>query len=374
MADPIYLDHNATTPVLPEVLEAMLPYLQRHFGNPSSAHLFGQRARRAVEDAREQVASLLQCRPDEILFTSGGTESCNLAIRGLAMDDRRHFVTSSIEHPATERPCRLLAAQGSDVSWIAVDADGRLRLDELAAALRDDTRLVTVMHASNELGTIQPLAEIAALAHARGARVHTDAAQSVGKIPTLVGTLDVDLLTVAGHKLYAPKGIGALYVRDGTPLRPLMLGAGHERGLRPGTENVASIVGLGAACDLARRTLDGEARRVQQLRDRLWLRLRAAIPALAHNGHAEHRLPGTLSVRFPGVRGSAVLAAATGIAASTGSACHEGGEAPSSVLLAIGLDPDVALGTVRLSLGRMTTAVEVDRAADELAAAHRALV
>jgi cysteine desulfurase len=373
MADPIYLDHNATTPVLPEVLEAMLPYLRQHFGNPSSGHVFGQRSRRAVEDARGQVASLLDCRADEILFTSGGTESNNLAVRGLAPGARHHVVTSTIEHPAIERPCRLLAEQGATISWIPVDADGRLRLDALDAELRDDTGLVTIIHANNELGTIQPIAEIAALAHARGAFVHTDAAQSVGKIPTLVSALGVDLLSVAGHKLYAPKGVGALYVRDGTPLRPVVRGAGHERGLRPGTENVASIVGLGAACELARRSLDVEACRVQQLRDRLWLRLRREIPELVVNGHAEYRLPNTLSVRFPRVRASAVLAAAPGVAASTGSACHEGGEAPSSVLLAIGLDPDRALETVRLSLGRMTTLIEVDHAADELARAHHAL-
>jgi cysteine desulfurase len=367
-ADPIYLDHNATTPVLPEVVEAMLPFLRDHFGNPSSTHLYGARARAAVEDARERVASLLRCQPEEVCFTSGGTEANNLAIRGTAaaVPARRHLVTSTVEHPATAKPCALLERAGYAVTRVGVDQTGRVAPEEVTAALRADTLLVTIMHANNEVGTVQPIAEVARLAHARGALVHTDAAQSVGKIVTAVDVLEVDLLSVAGHKLYAPKGVGALYVRRGTPLEPLLLGAGHEHGLRPGTENVASIVGLGRACEIAGRDLEREAARVRTLRDRLWARLRDAVPGVALNGHATERLPNTLNLRFPGVRGSAVLGAAPSVAASTGSACHEGGETASAVLLAMKIDPDAALGSVRLSLGRRTTEEDVGRAAQAL--------
>ncbi len=356
-ADPVYLDHNATTPVHPEVIEAMLPYLREHFGNPSSSHVFGQRAHVAVERAREQVAELLGCTADEILFTSGGTEANNLAIRGVAdlAGERRHIVTSSVEHPATARPCAYLEAHGFEVTRAGVDAYGLVRLDDLRPFVRGDTALVTVMLAQNETGTLMPVREIADLAHARGALMHTDAAQAVGKIPTRADDLGVDLLSIAGHKLYAPKGVGALYVRRHARLSPVLLGAGHERGLRPGTENVAAIVALGQACALARRDLDLEASRQRALRDELWESLRAAVPGIRLNGHPEQRLPNTLNVAFPCVRGSAVLGAAPELAASTGSACHEGGETPSAVLLAMGLDSETALGAVRLSLGRGTT-------------------
>jgi cysteine desulfurase len=369
-ADPIYLDHNATTPLLPEVVEAMLPYLREHFGNPSSGHVYGRRAHDAVEQARAQVAALLGGAPDEVVFTASGTEANNLAIRGVAEAcgaRRRHVVTSVVEHPATARPCAWLEQQGFEVARLPVDRAGQVQADDLGAFVRDDTALVTVMLANNETGTIMPLRALAAPARARGALVHTDAAQAVGKIPVQVDELGVDLLSIAGHKLYAPKGVGALYVRRGTPLRPVLLGAGHERGLRPGTEAVPAVVGLGAACARALADQAAEAARLQTLRDELWRLLAAAVPGLRLNGHPTARLPNTLNVAFPGVSGSAVLAAAPAVAASTGSACHEGAETASAVLLAMGLDPAVALGAVRLSLGRGTTAPQVEAAARALA-------
>jgi cysteine desulfurase len=371
-AAPIYLDHNATTPILPVVVEAMLPFLREHFGNPSSGHPYGQRAQQAVVRAREQVAALLGCAPDEVVFTGGGTEANNLAIRGVAAAvgaARRHLVTSVVEHPATARPCDHLEVHGFAVARAPVDAHGQVVPAALDGLLRDDTALVTIMLANNETGTVMPLAALAAAARGRGALVHTDAAQAVGKLPVRVDDLGVDLLSVAGHKLYAPKGVGALYVRRGTPLAPVLLGAGHERGLRPGTENVAGIVGLGAACAAALADGPREAARVRRLRDELWARLRAAVPGLVLNGHPTERLPNTLNVAFPGVAGSAVLAAAPEVAASTGSACHEGAETASAVLLAQGLAPAVALGAVRLSLGRGTTPDEVAAAAAALARA-----
>jgi cysteine desulfurase len=371
--DPIYIDHNATTPVHPAVVEAMLPFLREHFGNPSSGHVYGQRAKRAVDHARQQVASLLACQPDEILFTSGGTEANNLAIRGglELSSSRRHIVTSTVEHPATARPCELVERQGAEVTRLPVDSMGRVQADTARAFVRGDTALVTIMLAQNETGVLMPIAEIASLVHERGALIHTDAAQAVGKVPTQVAELGVDLLTIAGHKLYAPKGVGALFVRRGVRLSPVLLGAGHERGLRPGTENVASIVGLGVACELATADLDGEANRQRQLRDELWSALRKAIPGISLNGHPTERLPNTLNVSFPGVRGSAILAAAPEVAASTGSACHEGGETPSAVLTAMGLDADKALGAVRLSLGRSTTEAQIGEVAAALEQAWR---
>ena len=372
MTDPIYLDHNATTPLLPEVVDAMLPYLREHFGNPSSGHVYGTRARDAVARAREQVAALLGCDDDEMVFTSGGTEANNLAIRGVAeaREERRHVVTTSIEHPATERPCAWLERHGLE-RHASAGGRGRACARRTTRPSTGDTALVTVMHSNNETGVLQPIAELAALAHAAGAVVHTDAAQSVGKVRIRVRELGVDLLSVAGHKLYAPKGVGALYVKRGTPLVPFALGAGHERGLRPGTENVASIVGLGVACELASRDLDVVAARMRALRDALWERLSAAVPGLALNGHRELRLPNTLNVRFPGASGDAVLAGAPEIAASTGSACHEGHDVASAVILAMGVAPEDALGSVRLTLGRSTTEDDVARAADALIGSWR---
>lgn len=373
--DPIYLDHNATTPVLPEVVDAMLPYLLEHFGNPSSTHIYGARARSAVARAREQVAALLGCDPDEVLFTSGGTEANNLAIRGVAeaLETRSHIVTTVIEHPATAAPCAWLKKRGRRVTRVGVDADGRARVEAARAAIGCDTALVTLMHSNNETGVLQPVTEFAALAHAAGAIAHTDAAQSIGKVRVNVRELDVDLLSVAGHKCYAPKGVGALYVKRGTPLAPFVLGAGHESGLRPGTENVASIVGLGAACAIAARDLDAVASRVRALRDLLWQQLADAVPGLALNGHRDLRLPNTLNVRFARASGNALLARAGEVAASTGSACHAGHDSAPAVVVAMGVAPADALGSVRLTLGRSTTEVDVGRAADALIRSWREL-
>jgi len=371
----VYLDYNATTPLLPEVVDAMLPYLREHFGNPSSEHEIGRRARTAVEDARQRVATLLGCSSESIVFTSGGTEANNLAIRGVteARPDRRHVVTSVIEHPATANPCRWLERHGHRVSWLGVDGGGRVQVHDVEGALMADTAIVTVMHANNETGVVQPIAEIARAAQRHGAIVHTDAAQSIGKIPINVDALGVDLLSIAGHKLYAPKGVGALFVRPGTPLAPFVLGAGHERGIRPGTENVASIVGLGVACEIACRDMAAWTTRVRRLRDELWTLLRDRVPGLALNGHAQERLPNTLNVRFPLVSGSSLLAAAPEIAASTGSACHDGQESASAVILAMGVPAAEAVGSVRLTLGRGTTDDDVARAADALSRAWQSV-
>ncbi|KFA92726.1 cysteine desulfurase family protein [Archangium violaceum] len=372
---PIYLDHNATAPLLPEVVDAMVPYLREHFGNPSSAHVYGRKAKAAVDEARARVAGLLGAAAEEIFFVAHGTEANNLAIRGVlaALPEKRHVVTCVTEHPATVEPSRQWEKQGGQVTWLPVDGEGRVRVSEVVAALRSDTALVTLMHANNETGVLQPIAEVAREARARGVLLHTDAAQSVGKLPVSVEGLGVDLLTVVGHKFGAPKGVGALYVRKGTPVRPVLLGAGHERGLRPGTENVASIVGLGVACEVALRTVETEAARVRGLREELWERLRARVPGLALNGHPVERLPNTLNVRFPAVRGTALLAAAPEVAASTGSACHAGEESASSIITAMGVEPSAALGSVRLSLGRTTTHEDVMAAAEALAAAWKRL-
>jgi len=373
--DPIYLDHNATTPLLPEVVDAILPYLREHFGNPSSGHVYGTRARSAVARARDQVGALLGCEADEVIFTSGGTEANNLAIRGVAeaLEGRSHIVTTVIEHPATARPCAWLEKHERSVTRIGVDATGRARVDKAREAIDGDTALVTVMHSNNETGVLQPVRELAVLAHAAGALLHTDAAQSLGKVAVNVREIEVDLLSVAGHKLYAPKGVGALYVKRGTPLVPFVLGASHERGLRPGTENVASIVGLGAACEAVGRDLEAGASRMRALRDALWGRLAAAVPGLALNGHPELRLPNTLNVRFPRATGDAVLTGAPEIAASTGSACHEGHDSASAVILAMGVAPEDALGSVRLTLGRGTTEDDVERASEALVRSWRRL-
>lgn len=371
--DPLYLDHNATTPLLPEVVDSMLPYLRQHFGNPSSGHVYGTRARAAVASAREQIAALLGCDADELIFTSGGTEANNLAIRGVVdgTSGRSHLVTSVIEHPATVQPCNWLETRGCRLSRTGVDADGRIRMDEATALIGDDTALVTVMHSNNETGTLQPIGDLADVAHGKGALVHSDAAQSVGKVPVRVRDLGVDLLSLAGHKLYGPKGVGALFVRRGLSLRPLMLGADHERGLRPGTENVASIVGLGKACEILAQDLDANAARMRRLCDALWEALACAVPGLALNGHRELRLPNTINLRFPRVSGTALLANAPQIAASTGSACHAGHDTASKVILAMGVPAPEALGSVRISLGRSTTEAQVALAADALVAAWK---
>jgi cysteine desulfurase len=369
----IYLDHNATTPIAPEVREAMRPYIEEQFGNPSSTHEYGRVALEGVERARAEVAALLRCDPDSIVFTASGSEADNLAIKGVALarlGEGDHIITSAIEHPAVVGACRYLERRlGYRLTILPVDEFGAVDPEEVRRAIEPGTVLISVMHANNEVGTLQPIAEIARVAHAHGIVLHTDAAQSVGKVPVDVDELGVDLLALTGHKLYAPKGIGALYVRPGTRLDSLIHGAGHEHGLRAGTENVPYIVGLGAACALAARRLRAAAPdEVRRLRDRLHAQLRSAVPGLALNGHPEQRLPNTLNVSFPGCDGEALLAGAPSVAAATGSACHSGRTEPSPVLTAMGLDAERALAAVRLSLGHDTTAADVDAAAAALAA------
>ncbi len=366
----IYLDHNATTPVAPEVAEAMWPYLTTHFGNPSSDHPVGRAAKAAVDTAREQVAALIGAHPDEIVFTSGGTESNNLAIRGAAATlsvEGRHVVTSAVEHPATIEPVRLLSDAGWQVTMLGVDGGGRI--DPAAGVGDPRVGLGTFILAQNEVGTLQPIAELADALHARGAVVHTDAAQAIGKVPVDVNALGVDLLSIAGHKCYAPKGVGALYVRRGIRISPVVVGAGQERGVRPGTENVAGIVGLGVACTMAGTNLRAENDRIGGLRDALWELLRSRIPHVVRLGDPDRALPNTLSISFPGRRGLDVLAACPTLAASTGSACHTGEVNPSAVLLAMGVPDDVAAGAIRLSLGRNTTREQVVTAAIDLSSA-----
>ncbi len=378
ISSPIYLDYNATTPVDPAVVDAMLPYLREHFGNPSSDHAYGYVAHAAVERARERVAALLGAGPGEIVFTGGGSEANNLALNGLAEvlrergDSRRgdHIITTAIEHPAVLQPLRALEARGLRLTILPVDADGRIDPQQVADAITPLTILVSVMHANNEVGTLQDLAEISRAAHAHGVWVHTDAAQSVGKIPTRVDDLGVDLLSIAGHKLYAPKGVGALYVRSGIRLEPHIRGAGHERGLRAGTENVPYIIGLGAAADLAARRLDVFPAQLRALRDALHEGILAYVPDAQLNGHPTERLPNTLNLGFPGVNAAALLARIRErVACSTGSACHAGHAEPSGVLLAMGRDPALAAAALRLSLGAWTTAEEVAEAAAVIGAA-----
>ena len=354
----IYLDYNATTPTDPRAAEAMRPFLTGCFGNPSSDHRAGREARQAVDQARTRVASSIGARPDEIIFTSGGTESNNLAFHGLvAARGGGHVITSAIEHPAVLEV--VLAIEGScDIEMTIVGVDSRGRVDPAVVeqALRPDTVLVSLMRANHEVGTLQPVAEVARLCRQRGVTVHTDAAQAVGKVPVDVEKLDVDLLSIAGHKLYAPKGVGALYIRRGVTVLPFTQGAGHERGLRPGTENVLEIVGLGMACELVERELDEEIPRLRLMRGRLRDLLAERIPDLVEHGHTQHRLPNTLSVAFPGVEAAEVLARLeNNVAASAGAACHEGGAVLSHVLWAMGVDPKVARSTLRLSVGRFTS-------------------
>lgn len=373
MPDPIYLDYNASTPLLPEALDAMLPYLRGRYGNPSSQHAYGQIARKAVEQAREQVAALIGATADEIVFTSGGTESNNLAVRGVveAHRERRHLVTCNVEHSAIGVVCTWLEGHGCRVTRVPVQPTGRVRAEDVVAALGDDTLLVTLMHANNETGVLQPIAEIGRAAREKGVLVHTDAAQSAGKVKVHVDELSVDLLSVAAHKLYGPKGVGALYIRKGTRIAPFGLGGTHERGLRPGTENVPAIVGFGVACAAAARDAEWLEELLAMMRVRLWERLRAQVPGIALNGDPEGRVPNTLNVRFPGVTGPALLAAAPEVAASTSAACRDGADVASAVILAMGIPHQEALGSVRLSLGRHTTDADVDRAADALAAAWK---
>jgi len=364
---PVYLDYNATTPLDPDVIAAMRPYFEEHFGNPSSSHWYGAQPRQAVAEARARVAGLLHSAADEILFTSGGTESNNHAIRGAALESRErgnHIITSSIEHPAVTEVCRWLAAHEFEITWLPVDEHGVIRIADLEAALRPETILVSVMHANNETGVVQPIAEIARLTRPRGVLLHTDAAQSAGKIAVDVQALGVDLLSLAGHKLYAPKGVGALYVRRGVRLEKLMHGAGQESGRRPGTENVLEITGLGKACEIAHRGLELHAGHMRRMRDQLEAGIRARIPQMRVNGDPERRLPNTLSVSFRGCEAQVLLAGmADRVAASAGAACHSGGVEISHVLRAMHLPAEWAQGTLRFS----TTSDDISEAVDAVA-------
>ncbi len=363
---PIYLDYNGTTPHDPEVIAAMRPFLESEFGNPSSSHRFGQAPKKAVARARRQVAALIHCRPEELIFTSGGTESNNHAIKGMARSLKsrgRHIITSAFEHPAVLEVCRHLESEGFATTHVPVDAQGLVSVEAVEAAIRDDTILISIMHANNEVGTIQPLAAISALAHGRGIAVHTDAAQSVGKIPVDVAALDVDLLSLAGHKLYAPKGIGALYVRNGLLPEKFCHGAGQEMGWRAGTENVLEIVGLGQACEVAGRDIAGTAERLRNLRDRLHRGLTASLDRVFLNGHADQRLPNTLSLAFEGRTADRILERiGSRVAASPGAACHSSEVNVSHVLAAMQVPLSRARGTIRFSLGRMNTVAEIDQA------------
>ena len=365
-SDPIYLDYNATTPIDPEVAEAILPYLHRHFGNPSSSHAYGITASEAVISARLQIAELLGAAPEEIVFTSGGTESNNMVIQGLARrlaSQGRHIITSSVEHPAVLEPCYALEKDKFCVTILPVDGQGRVSPETVAQAITSETTLISIMHANNEVGTIQPLAEIAAVARERGILLHTDAAQSVGKIPVRPDELGVDFLSLAGHKLYAPKGIGALYIRSGRHLDRLIHGASHESGRRAGTENVLGIVGLGKACEIAGDSLEEGGAHSRALRDRLWQGLSSRLTDLRRNGDLEACLPNTLSVSFRGIDATALLTEiGERVAASAGAACHSEGVEVSTVLTAMQVPLDYAMGTVRFSVGRPTTEREVDTA------------
>jgi len=358
----IYLDHNASTPIDPAVAAAMMPFLQDHYGNPSSGHWAATTAKTALETARGQVAALLGCHNDEIVFTSGGSEANNLALKGVffALRDKGdHIITTRIEHPATIEPCRFLERLSARVTYLPVDGTGRVDPDDLHRAITPHTILVTIMHANNEVGTIQPIEECARIAHEHGVVFHTDAAQSVGKVLTGVNELGVDLLSIAGHKLYAPKDVGALFVRRGVSLEPLIHGAGHEGGRRAGTESALLAVGLGQACELARDLTPMD--RVHALRDHFWQELRDHFKdRVVLNGHPTHRLPNTLNVSFVGRIGAEILKRLDGVAASTGSACHSGRIELSPVLEAMDITPEVGMGAVRFSLGRATTRDEID--------------
>jgi len=371
MVQPIYLDYNATTPHDPEVIEAMRPFLETEFGNPASGHWYGIASKQAVERARRQVAGLLNCNPEEVVFTSGGTESNNHAIMGIARAQRakgNHIVTCEIEHPAVIEVCRHLEIFGFETTYLPVDQYGSIDVSVMEKAIQPATILITIMHANNEVGTVQPIAEISGLARRHGITLHTDAAQSVGKIPADVNELGVDLLSIAGHKVYAPKGVGALYIRQ--PLKPdkFCYGAGQEKGWRAGTENVLGIVGLGKACEIAVRDFEKKMELMHQMRDRLHEGLTAKIDAVRLNGHPDKRLPNTLSLSFKGLEANRILEEiGLEVAASAGAACHSDTVEISHVIEAMGVPLEWGKGTLRFSVGRMTTTEEIDRAVQVVA-------
>ena len=368
------MDHSATTPVAAEVLEAMLPYFSQRFGNASSLHGFGREAKEALEESRQRVARLLNAHPGEIVFTSGGTESDNLALRGIAYKNRnsgRHIITSQIEHPAILETCRSLEQEGFSVTYLPVNREGLIELSDLERAIRPDTILISIMHANNEVGTIQPLEEVGRLAAERDIYLHTDAVQTVGKIPVDVEAIGADLLSLSAHKLYGPKGVGALYIRRGTKMQSLSTGGGHERNLRSGTENVAGIVGLARAADLAREEMAAEGQRLVQLRDRLAALVLERVKDAWINGSMEKRLPGSLNFGFSYVEGESLLLYldSKGIAVSTGSACSSHKLEPSHVLLALGLKPEECHGSLRITMGRSNNQEQVDYVAECIAEA-----
>ncbi|MGD9608146.1 MAG: cysteine desulfurase NifS [Desulfovibrionaceae bacterium] len=367
---PVYLDNNATTMVAPEVLEVMLPYFSEFYGNPSSMHSFGGQVGTRLKEARASIAQSLGCRPDELIFTSCGSEGDNAAILSAlaAQPEKRHLITTRVEHPAVLSLAKHLEEKGYEVTYLGVDDRGRLDLDELSRAIRKDTALVSIMYANNETGTIFPIPEIAALCKARGVLLHTDAVQAVGKVAIDLAKLPVDMLVLSGHKLHAPKGVGVLYVRQGTPFRPFLIGGHQEHGRRAGTENTAGIIGLAKALELSMAHIDEENTRVRALRDRLEQGLLAAIPNSQVNGDTEHRLPNTSSVAFKFVEGEAILLMLDqyGICASSGSACTSGSLEPSHVLRAMGVPFTFAHGSIRFSLSRYTTDADIDLVLDKL--------
>ncbi len=373
----IYLDYNATTPLHEEVIEAMKPYLGDYFGNPSSSHWFGAQTRKAVENARKQVAALINCNPDEIIFTSGGTESNNYAIKGFAFANKskgNHIITSSIEHPAVTEVCKYLEEQGFDITYLSVDETGLVNIKEVEESITPQTILITIMHANNEVGTIQPIVSIASIARKHQIAVHTDAAQSIGKIPVDVEELSVDLLSVAGHKFYAPKGIGALYIRRGIRLEKQIHGADHEQNLRAGTENVLEIVGFGKACEIAKRDIEKNHSFFKSMRDRLLQKLSERIKDLKVNGHPDLCLPNTLNVSFKNIDANTLLSELETIAASAGAACHSDKTEISSVLTAMNVSYEEALGAIRFSTGRFTTPREIDQAAGQIVEAYQRVI
>jgi cysteine desulfurase len=364
----IYLDYNATTPIDKEVAEVMLPYIYGNYGNPSSSHELGAAAKKAVEMARAQVAELINCSPEEIIFTSGGSESNNMVIKGVShtlKNKGNHIITSQIEHPAVLNPCHYLEKLGYEVSYLPVDQDGIVNVSKLESLITDKTILVTVMHSNNETGTIQSIEEISEICRRRNVLLHTDASQSLGKVPVDVTTLGVDFLTIAGHKLYAPKGIGALYIKKGINIEALIHGAGHESGRRAGTENIIFDVALGKACEIAKNKMKNND--VKLLTDYLYHQLKEKFgEKIQLNGHPEKRLPNTLNISFLGLNGHEVLGRLDNVAASTGSACHSGNTLISPVLKAMGVSADVGRGAVRLSLGRYTTKEEMDTVIEQI--------